>query len=86
MINSEHAPQHFGTCQVVYSQVATSLVFVFEKAETFAFTGFSVANQIQMSWIAELAEYGDNVTFTEIEGKSAYVDPCCVFVVRVPGR
>lgn len=38
-----------------------------------------------MHGLAVLGEYGEDVTFREVEGEAAYVEPGCVAVVGVPG-
>jgi hypothetical protein len=32
-----------------------------------------------------LGKYGDYISFREFEGKSSYIDVCCVAIICMPG-
>ena len=62
------------------------MVFILEKCKTLAFSCILVPDEIEMNGLAELREYGKDITFAEVEWKSTDVDIGRVTVVGMPGR
>lgn len=86
VINPQYPSHDFCSSEIIHRQVRTSLIFIFEKTEAFAFPALLVAHEIDVDGFAVLAEDSDDVAFGEVERESANVNVGCVAVVGVPGR
>lgn len=67
MIDSKDTTHHCCTSQIVNREIRTSLIFVFEKSEPFAFAGIFVAHEVDVDWLAVLGKDSHDITFGEIE-------------------
>lgn len=54
MVDSEQPAQNIGTRQIVHGQIATALVFVFQKGKTFTLARLFVPDQIEVRRVTEL--------------------------------
>lgn len=54
MIDTDDSAADICAAEIIYRQVCAALVFVFQPAEAFGFTGFFVARELEEDGFAEL--------------------------------
>lgn len=84
MINLDDSSKDCGTTEIINRQAGTSLVLVFQEGETLAFASVLITYEVDMHWLTELGEDGDDIAFTEFIGKPTDVDVCGIGPVSVP--
>lgn len=67
VIHAEHPAQDSRSTQIVHSQIAASLILIFQKGESSALASFFVAREIQVHGIAVLRKDCQDVAFAELE-------------------
>jgi hypothetical protein len=85
VVDGEHLPHNGCAAEVVDSEIATPLIFVFQPTKALALSCFLVAHEADPDGLAILREDCDDVSFGEVEVEAADVDVGRVAVVGVPG-